>query len=186
MASQKLTPKQAAFVREYLIDRNATQAAIRAGYSLRTAKSTGYELLTYCEPVKRAIAEAEGRIAEAAGVTAVRVLEELAAIAFADLSQFAEWGGVVPEKVDGKIVKKPRPGKLHDSRKLNTRAVAEVKIDPNGTTTIKLTKKLPALRMLGEHFRLFDKPDPTKATRKDDSDFDGTLWDGDDDDDDEE
>ncbi|NCB17068.1 MAG: terminase small subunit, partial [Synergistales bacterium] len=40
-----LTPKQAAFVREYLIDKNATQAAIRAGYSPRTADRIGPELL---------------------------------------------------------------------------------------------------------------------------------------------
>lgn len=41
-----LTPKQAAFVAEYLVDLNATQAAIRAGYSRRTAKSQGQRLLT--------------------------------------------------------------------------------------------------------------------------------------------
>lgn len=41
----ELTPKQAAFVREYLIDLNATQAAIRAGYSAKTASRIGPELL---------------------------------------------------------------------------------------------------------------------------------------------
>jgi phage terminase small subunit len=41
-----LTPKQDAFVREYLIDLNATQAAIRAGYSAKTAKQQGQRLLT--------------------------------------------------------------------------------------------------------------------------------------------
>lgn len=48
----ELTPKQAAFVREYLIDRNATQAAIRAGYSKKTAHVIGTENLS-----KPAIAE---------------------------------------------------------------------------------------------------------------------------------
>ena len=42
----KLRPKQQAFVREYLVDFNATQAAIRAGYSERTAKEIAYENLT--------------------------------------------------------------------------------------------------------------------------------------------
>lgn len=42
----KLTPKQAKFIDEYLIDLNATQAAIRAGYSKKTAKVIGYENLT--------------------------------------------------------------------------------------------------------------------------------------------
>lgn len=41
-----LTPKQQAFCREYLIDLNCTQAAIRAGYSARTAKAQGSRLLT--------------------------------------------------------------------------------------------------------------------------------------------
>jgi phage terminase small subunit len=42
---QKLTPKQAAFCREYLVDLNATQAAIRAGYSRRTANEQGAQNL---------------------------------------------------------------------------------------------------------------------------------------------
>lgn len=45
MVKKKLTDKQAAFCREYLIDLNATQAAIRAGYSEKTAYSTGHENL---------------------------------------------------------------------------------------------------------------------------------------------
>lgn len=40
-----LTPKQSAFVDEYLVDLNATQAAIRAGYSEKTAKDIGYQNL---------------------------------------------------------------------------------------------------------------------------------------------
>ncbi|MEO0449087.1 MAG: terminase small subunit [Pseudomonadota bacterium] len=44
--ADKLTPKQEAFCNEYLVDLNATQAAIRAGYSEATAKEMGYENLT--------------------------------------------------------------------------------------------------------------------------------------------
>ncbi len=51
------TPKQARFVEEYLIDLNATQAAIRAGYSKRTAEQQGYQLLQKTS-VREAIAEA--------------------------------------------------------------------------------------------------------------------------------
>ena len=43
---KKLTDKQKMFVKEYIVDFNATQAAIRAGYSKKTAKEIGYELLT--------------------------------------------------------------------------------------------------------------------------------------------
>ena len=45
IVSRKLTPKQERFVQEYLIDLNATQAAIRAGYSAKTAEQQGYQLL---------------------------------------------------------------------------------------------------------------------------------------------
>ena len=45
----KLTPKQEMFAKEYLIDLNATRAAIRAGYSKRTAKPQGLRLLTYVD-----------------------------------------------------------------------------------------------------------------------------------------
>jgi phage terminase small subunit len=79
----KLTPKQARFVQQYLVDLNATAAAERAGYSKRTAKSIGHDLLKN-EKVSEAIAKAMGKRAERTGITADRVLQELARIAFFD------------------------------------------------------------------------------------------------------
>lgn len=52
-----MTPKQQAFVSEYLIDLNATQAAIRAGYSPKTAEQLGYQLLQH-PSVRAAVDEA--------------------------------------------------------------------------------------------------------------------------------
>ena len=57
MATRPLTPKQAAFVREYLVDLNATQAAIRAGYSAKTARASGPRMLTFVA-VKAAVSSA--------------------------------------------------------------------------------------------------------------------------------
>ena len=59
-----LTPKQAAFITEYLVDRNATQAAIRAGYSARTAASIGEENLRKPD-IRTAIDDALRRLTEA-------------------------------------------------------------------------------------------------------------------------
>lgn len=56
-AARPLTPKQARFVDEYLIDLNATQAAIRAGYSARTAQQAGAENLS--KPVIQAAIQAK-------------------------------------------------------------------------------------------------------------------------------
>ena len=78
---KELTGKQQRFVEEYLIDLNATQAAIRAGYSAKTAKSIGQENLTKPD-IAKALAQAKVKRAEKTGITAERVLEELAAIAF--------------------------------------------------------------------------------------------------------
>ena len=59
-AAPKLTPRQEMFVKEYLQDLNATQAALRAGYSKRTARSQGQRLLTnvdIAEAIQKAMAE---------------------------------------------------------------------------------------------------------------------------------
>lgn len=78
-----LTPKQAAFVREYLIDLNATQAAIRAGYSEKTAYSQGQRLLKNAE-VQAAIAKAQAQRAKRLQLTADDVLKGLYAEATYD------------------------------------------------------------------------------------------------------
>ena len=80
----ELTPKQARFVAEYLIDLNATQAAIRAGYSEKTAQAIGAENLT--KPmVAAAIHAAQTERAKRTEITQDRVLQELGRIAFFDL-----------------------------------------------------------------------------------------------------
>lgn len=75
MAS-KLTPRQAAFVQEYLVDLNATQAAIRAGYSEKTAGRTGHENLKKPE-IAAALEKAMAERSETTRVTAQDVLERL-------------------------------------------------------------------------------------------------------------
>lgn len=71
-----LTLMQAAFVREYLVDLNATQAAIRAGYSKRTAYSQGQRLLKNVE-IQKAIQAAISKRAEHTDITAEKVLVRL-------------------------------------------------------------------------------------------------------------
>ena len=79
-----LTPKQAQFVREYLIDLNATQAAIRAGFSARTAEWQGPQLLGKPH-VAEAIQEAMQRRQARTEITQDRVLQEVARLAFLDI-----------------------------------------------------------------------------------------------------
>lgn len=76
MTTKKLTKKQELFVSEYLIDLNATQAAIRAGYSENTAKETGYENLTKPH-IAEAISNAQNKRLEKNEVNADYVLKRL-------------------------------------------------------------------------------------------------------------
>lgn len=77
----KLTDKQARFCREYVIDLNATQAAIRAGYNERSARQIGAENLS--KPyIQKRINELQADLEEATGLTAIRILEAHKAIAF--------------------------------------------------------------------------------------------------------
>ena len=74
-----LTPKQQRFVEEYLIDLNATQAAIRAGYSEKTARSIGQRLLTNVD-IQKAIEGAQSKRAEQTQIDAAYVLKRLVEI----------------------------------------------------------------------------------------------------------
>lgn len=85
-----LTMKQELFVQEYLVDLNATQAAIRAGYSADTARQTGSENLS--KPcIADAIAVAHAERLQRIGMTGDQVLRELAEIAQSDVNELVEY-----------------------------------------------------------------------------------------------
>lgn len=71
-----VTPKQQRFVKEYLVDMNATQAAIRAGYSEKTANEQGCRLLTNVS-IRTAVDAAQGRIATKLEITAETIVDDL-------------------------------------------------------------------------------------------------------------
>jgi phage terminase small subunit len=156
----KLNPKQERFVAEYLVDLNAKQAAIRAGYSERTAESQGSRLLSnakVAEAIQRGKAKREHRLE----VTQDRVVLELARIAFADVRQYGDWG--VPDVDDSGRADEPgqRSG-LKPSTELSddqTAAVQEVtwldRADGSVQTKLKLHDKIGALTLLGKHLGMF-------------------------------
>jgi phage terminase small subunit len=133
-----VTPKQERFVQEYLIDLNATQAAIRAGYSERTANEQGSRLLTNVS-VRSAIEAAQRDRGERIKATADDVLREIQRMAMYDPAQLTD-------------VKSP-----DDIKKLPEdvrRAIVGWSWDRNGNFTIKLAKE-GALEMMGRHHGLF-------------------------------
>lgn len=152
-AAKKLTPKQKAFVSEYLIDKNATQAAIRAGYSPKTANEQGARLLANVS-IAKAIKKARNKREERTEITQDRVLLEYARIAFFD-----------PRKLfcsDGS----PKPIEELDADTAAALAGLEVREEFEGTgqdrvfigytKKYKLANKLGALDSLAKHLGLFE------------------------------
>ena len=92
----KLTPRQQRFIDEYMVDLNATQAAIRAGYSAKTARSQGQRLLTNVD-VSAVIRERQEILQSATGLTVERIVQEYARIAFLDpVNLFTDDGSLIP------------------------------------------------------------------------------------------
>jgi phage terminase small subunit len=143
MGVKKLTRKQKRFVEEYLVDLNATQAALRAGYSKKTAYIIGHENLNKPK-IKEAI-EAKMREREKkTEITQERVLRELAKIAFSDLTDFVEFGP------DGLTIK--------ESSKVDGTVLSEVYMNQSRkgkSHKVKLHDKLKALELLGRHLAMF-------------------------------
>jgi phage terminase small subunit len=150
-----LNARQLRFVDEYLIDLNATQAAIRAGYSAKTAGQIGSRLLKDVE-IMLIIETKRAQLTANAGLSQERVVGELVKIGFSDMSQFAAWG---PDGVT-----------MRDSAALPagaTACIAEVSetiTEAGGTKRFKLHDKVQALITLGKHLGLF--PDRHELTGK--------------------
>lgn len=138
----KLTPKQQRFVDEYLINLNATQAAIKAGYSAKTAYAIGNENLSKPEIVA-AISKAKAKRAAKTEITAERVLEELGRIAFANAGDFFNWGP------DGITIRDK--GDLTREQQSIVAEVAQTTTKYGGSVRVKLHDKMAALNLLAKH-----------------------------------
>lgn len=142
----KLTDKQKRFVEEYLIDLNATQATIRAGYSPKRASEQGHQLLqktTVSEAISKAMAERSRRT----GISQDRVVNELAKIAFVNMLD------VVDE--EGRIRSTASEDDLACIESIKHKESSSI----NGDSTereIKIASKLKALELLGKHLGMWN------------------------------
>lgn len=143
----EMTDKQLRFVEEYLIDLNAKQAAIRAGYSPKSAEKIGPQLLEKTrvhELIDREMAKRSRRT----GISQDRVLLELARIGFCDASDVIDLNsGNIREditKEDSKCI-----------QKIKTRTMTT----PNGSTIVEqevtMCDKEKALELIGKHLGMF-------------------------------
>ena len=146
MAQRKLNPKQQRFVEEYLIDLNATQAAIRAGYSPKTATAIASENLSK-PSISAAIACAMAERSKRTGITQDRILEELAKVAFIKLTDIVDDTGKI------------KAGATDEDRA----CIESIKYKRTNTDTgyseereVKASSKLKAIELLMRHTGMLD------------------------------
>lgn len=141
-----LSVRQQMFVREYLIDLNATQAAIRAGYSKKTAGSQGERLLNRSD-IKAIVQKKMDERATRVDITADRVLEEIAKLAFSNINDFVDWS-------DGAVSIRASAG--IDNKKLGAISEVSESATQNGSNIkVKMHDKVRALELAGKHLKLF-------------------------------
>lgn len=149
-----LNLKQQRFVAEYLVDKNATQAAIRAGYSERTARQQGARLLSKAA-IASAVADKAEKQVEKLEITAERILRELALLGFANMEDYMRAGPDGDPYLDFSALTRDQAAALtevtvedfKDGRGEDARDVRRVKF--------KLADKRAALVDLGRHLALF-------------------------------
>ncbi|WP_429375083.1 terminase small subunit [Paenibacillus sp. DS2015] len=159
-----LTAKQKTFVQEYLIDLNATQAAIRARYSIKTAEQQASRLLSNVK-VQEAIQKAMGQREKRTEITQDRVLQELAKIGFSNISDYLSVNTsqrvvAYKETDDGErvpITDWVQLVEVFDTEvidRLKMDAVSEIKQTKEGIS-LKLHDKVSALEKIGRHLGMF-------------------------------
>lgn len=124
-----MNDKQKRFVQEYLVDMNATQAYIRAGYKAKDADSAGPRLLGNVR-IRAAIDKALAKRNERIGISAERNLEELSCLAYFDPGDVFDFSG-------DQVTLKPG----HQIPERARRAIASIKLKPNGTTEVRFWDK---------------------------------------------
>ena len=141
-----MTEKQQRFVDEYLIDLNTTQAAIRAGYSVKTANEQGAQNLAKVS-IQQAIAEQMADRSRRTGVNQDRIVLELARIAFAKITDIVD--------SEGKIKSTATDDDLACIESVKYKG-SESETSSSVEREVKLSSKLKALELLGKHLGMWN------------------------------
>jgi phage terminase small subunit len=163
----KLTERQERFCLEWIVDHNGKQAAIRSGYSPLTAESQASRLLRSVK-VRKRIKQLQGGRAKRLQITADRVMNEYAKIAFSDMGDVASWTPKGVEFIPSKHVKK---GARQTIAEISSETKTRTTDDGTESTTtlkVKLYPKLPALDKLALHLGISaDNADDIEAPDED-------------------
>ena len=144
--ARKLTDKQKKFVEEYLIDLNATQACIRAGYSPKYADREGHKLVENSR-VSEAISNAMAERSRRTGINQDRIVQELARIAFVKITDVVDSDGEINTNASDDDLACIESYKVEDSDSVN---------GSSSKREVKLASKIKALELLGKHVGMWN------------------------------
>lgn len=146
MAKRQLSEQRQRFVEEYLIDLNGTQAAIRAGYSVKTAQEQSSRLLSNVM-VQEAISKAMAARSKRTGVNQDRVVLELAKIAFVKMTDVVDSNGRIREDATDDDLSCIESIKFKES---------DNEFGESVEREVKIGSKLKALELLGKHLGMWN------------------------------
>ncbi|MGJ1360593.1 terminase small subunit [Sphingobacterium spiritivorum] len=157
----KLTDKQERFVKEYLIDLNATQAAIRAGYSEISARQIAEKNMSKHD-IQEAIKNAQQEISKRNDITIDRVLNEYAKIAFSDVRNILTPDGGLKDAFEWD---NETAGAVASIKSFEVTTPEGEKLGTN--REIKMYDKLRALDSIGKHLGFFETDNKQKQAQID-------------------
>jgi len=154
----QITDRMKKFVDEYLVDFNATQAAIRAGYSEATAQEQSSQLLARPD-IRALIEEAQKEVMERTQTFQDNAVAELKIVGFSDLADFltVKEGGIVEQKSFDQLTKEQTKciKKIKQTVRSSHSADGTI-LHQTAVIEIELHDKLRALELLGRHLGMFN------------------------------
>lgn len=155
-----LNDKQERFCIEYLIDLNATKAAIRAGYSEKTARQIGERLLSNVD-ISARVSELRQSQQQRTQITADMVIAELVKIGFNNIQDYIEEGNRIKDltTISRDLAASVASIKITETRVIQKDKIIEVRVN----TEFKLHNKLDALEKLGRHIGIYEQDNKQKS-----------------------
>lgn len=151
-----ITPKQQLFVREYAVDFNATQAALRAGFPKKAAGSTAYELLKKPQ-IQACILDVVGKALQKCDLSVQFVIDRLMAIADSDITELLHWPDGEQPTIKHKSQMTPAQRRSIRKIKQTTRVIRQKDGSEETIHSVdfEVRDPIPALRLLGQYLQIW-------------------------------
>lgn len=157
----KLSPKQLRFCQEYVVDLNASAAAIRAGYAGRSAGVHASRMLKKAN-IKHKIKDLQKKISENLEITAEMVVKEFAKCGFSNIQNYISGGNTIRDLSN---IPADHAAAVESVKHVENRVETKNGTFVTTTVTTKLHDKISALEKIGRHLGIFERDNKQKESR---------------------